>query len=102
MVDIYPYRFVQFVDMGMFSERYYANKGGQNYEQNTSVYFLVSKFNRTAKEDNENELEEKTSLRIMCYKQFPFELKKFRSGKYPEGFFKDPCLHILSGEISFD
>ena len=39
----------------------------------------------------------------MCYKQFPFllELKQNRSGKYPEGFFKEPCLHILSGEISF-
>lgn len=29
VVDIHPYRFVQFVDMGMFSERHY-NKGAQN------------------------------------------------------------------------
>lgn len=89
VINLHPYRFVQFIDMGLGQERYFKNKQVSK-SVNTRVYILVT---RKIKTDDPN-MPEESVLRIICYRYFPFIM----NGKF-KGFYREPSIDMISGEI---
>ena len=78
ILNIYPYTFVQFIDVGLNPERWFISK---KIEQNVNscVFFIV---------------QHKGIHRIMYYKVFPFPLE---TTEMTEGLKIDDSMYILSG-----
>lgn len=104
IVNIYPYRFIQFIEMGMNSERLHSNaKGSSNgsgktstADKNTTIYFLVGITIR-----DKDKINTRTVMRVMCYQHFPYKLS-FSNFRQKEGFLRNPNISILSGEIDIN
>lgn len=83
VINLEPYRFVQFIDVGLNPERHLCTNHAEK-NVNTCVFFIV---------------EHEGIFRIIYYKVFPFDLGDVPA---PAGFQVDDCFNILSGSFNFN
>jgi hypothetical protein len=82
IVNIEPFRFVQFVDQGFNPERYLTDSDKER-NLNTCIFFII---------------EHKGVFRVCYYKCFPYPLNCPKSME-SRGFQTNDCVKILSGNF---